>query len=124
MDTIYIIPILIYFVIPIVGLATYIMVVKGLKSKVDSVPYFSTFFLFLVYGGLLLIILTSVFWEWSKLLLSVVLFQGLLSPVVAGLIVFFIKHDFSVYHKWIYFAAIGYFPLLLPVSVFCLIVSS
>ncbi|MDH6308632.1 hypothetical protein M2451_000943 [Dysgonomonas sp. PFB1-18] len=123
MDSIYIIPILIYFVIPIVGLATYIILVKGLKAKIDSVPYFSIFFLFMIYGGLLLIILTSVFWSWSKLLLSAALFQGLYAPIVAGLIVFFIKYDYSVCHKWIYYAAIAYFPLLLPVSIFCLIVS-
>jgi Mn2+/Fe2+ NRAMP family transporter len=120
MDAIYAIPILIYFVIPIAGLVAYIMLVKRMKSELDSVPYFSLFFLFLVYGVLLLIILTGIFWKVSGLLLISIFFLSFPAPIITGIITLFTyrKRELSVYHKWIFNAAGGYSLVLLP---FCFI---
>lgn len=117
MDVIYAIPILIYFVIPIVGLVAYIMLVKRIKSELGSAPYIRLFFLFFIYGGLLITILTSAFWRWSILLSLSTLFLALPAPLITGAITFITHKEYekSIYHKWIVTAAGGYILVLLPV---------
>ncbi|MDH6308631.1 fatty acid desaturase [Dysgonomonas sp. PFB1-18] len=126
MDTIYVIPILIYFVIPIAGLVLYIKLVTKMQFEVDSVPYIRLFFLFFIYGGLLLIILTGIFWKVSGLLLISIFFLLFIAPIITSIITLFTyrKRELSVYHKWIFNAAGGYSLVLLPLVLYCFIVTA
>jgi len=126
MEAIYAIPILIYFVIPIAGLATYIMLVKRIKSELGSAPYIRLFFLFFIYGGLLITILTAIFWEWSGMALLGMAFLILPAPLITGVITFIThkKYDKSVYHKWIFNAAGGYSLVLLPFLLYYCIIAA
>ncbi len=126
MEAIYAIPILIYFVIPIAGLVLYIKLVTKIQFEIDSVPYFSLFFLFLIYGGLLLIILTGIFWKVSGLLLISIFSLSFPAPIITGIITLFTyrKRELSVYHKWIFNAAGGYSLVLLPFLLYYCIIAA
>jgi len=62
------IPIAIYFITPIIGLLGFLYFIKKVVPKKDKTSFqINAFVTFFCLGGLLQIMLTILFWEWSGL---------------------------------------------------------
>jgi len=85
-----------------------------LHEHVVDPPYTSLFLLFVMYGGLLLIISTAAFWEWSGMASIGLAFNVVIAPVIAGLIAWRYRNSkqASPYHLAVYRGGIGYFLAL------------
>jgi hypothetical protein len=56
----------IYLVIPLTGLIIYLGLVRKMKTKkISFPPTIDLFLTFATYGGLLLLALTTLLWQWS-----------------------------------------------------------
>ncbi len=81
-----------------------------MREEIDDPPYFSMFFLFYLYGGVLVIILTSLFWKLSGMTAILTFFLMLAGPVITGIIAIYNtkKKNDSVYHKWVFYSSASY----------------
>ena len=80
--------IFIYLIVPFLGLMAYILLVhKMLNEHFPNPPYLSYFFIFVLYGGLLQIILTGLFWRWSGMASLGAGFLIVMGPIVMGFII-------------------------------------
>ena len=104
-------PILIYLFVPVVGLVSYAFVIRAMRKRaIPNPPVVSYFVLFLPHGGLLLVALTSLFWEWSGLAslgTAALFFAG---PALAFtlLIKNYRKKTLSLFHKAVPIISIGF----------------
>lgn len=120
----YFIAIFIHFVIPLIGIVLFLKVKKNIQKKnIDSPPLKEVFFLFFTYGGLVIVLLTSLFWVWSGLASLGVFFLELIAPIVMLILVFKFKNkrNRSVYHKQVFYFSLLYFliaPILLFITYF------
>jgi len=103
----------IYFIVPLIGLAMYIKVALKMKDDMDDPPYFSLFFLSYIYGGILILILTSLFWKVSGLIVVLTFFLILGGPIITSIIAIInypLKED-SKYHKIIFYSS-GFYSFI------------
>lgn len=102
----------IHFVIPLIGLLYYFwMVHQTRKEKIPNAPIIELFVIFSTYGGLLLAVLTTLFWKWSLMASIGSLYLILGAPILMGLIGYR-RHrtrDFSKYHSGVYVSSMAYF---------------
>src|SRR5690554_8111796 len=60
--------VMIHLVNPVLGIVFYVFLVNKMKkANIKNPPNAALFLEFFIYGGLLLIILTSLFWYWSAM---------------------------------------------------------
>lgn len=60
------VPLIIYFVVPLLGLASFVHLRRRMQSALAvAAPVQAYAFLFVAYGGVLLVLLTDRFWLWS-----------------------------------------------------------
>ena len=107
----------IYFIIPLTGLLFFLQLKKRMKREnVQNRPTIELFIIFATYGGLILVVLTELFWYWSGRA-SLVIFGA---PIVMGIIAYRHRHTrtISKYHKWTYILGVAYF--IVPVLIFIL----
>jgi len=77
-------PILIYLVVPAIGLGAFACVLKTMRRRaIPEPPVISLFALFFLNGSLLLVVLTALFWHWSGLASLGAAFLVLVGPVMA-----------------------------------------
>ena len=110
----------IHLVTPLIRLIIYLRLLQQLKrEKVEDPPVIDLFLTFATYGGPLLVILTTLFWEWSAMASLGSFYLFILGPIVMGVIAYrnFKKRDVSKYHEWTYQAGKAYF-LFLVLSIF------
>ena len=98
-----IIPIVIYLVVPIVGILAYLKIYRDIERKeIPYAPYIPIFILFFAYGGWLVFILTALFWEMSGM--SALGYFVLMIPaplVMIGCITWLYQHrEKSTYHTY------------------------
>ena len=108
-------PFSIYFIIPIIGIGLYFILSKTLLDRGATTAFLAEIlFLFICYGGWLLVILTGVFWEWSGLASAGTLFLIFISPLamLGCAIHLFITRKSSRAHLLAFFAASFYIPLI------------
>ncbi len=106
--------IIIHLIVPLIGLGLYIKLLHSMKEKeIEQPPSKELFILFATYGGLLLIILTTLFWAWSGMASLGFFYLLLGAPIVMGIIAtsLHIKKELSKYHYWAYKATIWYFAI-------------
>lgn len=117
----YIIPIFIYFLLPLIGLWLYLMLVNKMQQQEERPPVISLFIVFAVYGGSLQMILTALFWKWSGLASLGAIFLFLIAPLLMiGIAINnWNKKTNSVYHKWIHICSGMY--LLFEGVLFCVL---
>ena len=107
--------VLIHFIIPVLGIVFYIILLNKMKkANIKNPPKAALFLEFFIFGGLLLIILTSLFWYWSAMAslgFIVVLF---IAPfIMLGLAVYYLrKRNESKYHKITFYLASLYLPII------------
>lgn len=106
----------IHFVIPILGIVFYLILLNRMKkTNIQNPPNVALFLEFFIYGGLLLIILTSQFWYWSFMALIGSIFLVFIAPIVMlGISLFYLwKRNQSTYHKLTFYSALFYIPILI-----------
>lgn len=110
--------IIIHLLIPILGLLTYILLIRKIKKeKISNTPNIDLFLIFATYGGLLLVMLTAIFWEWSGMASLGTFYLIIGGPIVMGTIAYrnFKNKGISKYHMLTYRAGISYF-LITPLA--------
>ena len=77
--------------------------------------------IFANYGGLLIVVLTGLFWYASGMATLGVFYLILIAPIIMGAIAYRNRHakTFSKYHKWTYILGLAY-AVIVPVISFVL----
>ena len=110
--------VLIHLVTPAAGLACYLWLCTRMRRQSSpETLYASYFFLFFVFGGWLMILLTALFWLWSGMASIGALFLAFISPFIAAVIAFGLKgvRAVSAFHRWAF-----WLTLLYAVAIFVL----
>jgi FtsH-binding integral membrane protein len=101
----------IHLIIPLAGLICFIWLTRKMKKEnVVNPPTLALFFVFATYGGLLLVLLTTLFLGWSGLASLGTLYLLVGAPVFMGSIAYDQRknRDNSKYHDWTYRAGLYY----------------
>lgn len=110
---------IIHIIIPFLGAIYFVSITRKMKTdRVINAPKIELFIVFVSYGGLLLVTLTTLFWSWSGLASLGTLYLTLFAPILNGIIAYKmskIKTN-SKYHSYIYYASMSYF-IIAPVMV-------
>lgn len=116
-----IIGLLIHLVVPLVGLLCFINLKRKMKNEnIEKSLIFQLLIIFATYGGLLIILLTTLFWEWSGLASLGTFYLVFCAPLLMVLIAQKqrkVKIN-SKYNKLIYYSGILYFiiaPLMFTI---------
>lgn len=118
--------IFIYLIVPFLGLMAYILLVrKMLNEHFPNPPYLSYFFCFFLYGGILQILLTGLFWRWSGLASLGAGFLVFLGPIIMGLIISNTrkKRKLTIYHNYAFKLARNYIIVITIVIVCSVIIN-
>jgi hypothetical protein len=110
--------IIIHLIIPIVGLLLYILLIRKIKmEKINNPPNVDFFLIFATYGGLLLVMLTTIFWKWSGMASLGTFYLIIGGPIVMGIIAYrnYRNKGLSKYHMLAYKAGLFYF-LITPLT--------
>ncbi|MFK7970384.1 MAG: hypothetical protein AB8F95_08460 [Bacteroidia bacterium] len=110
-----IIPLLIYGIIPVIGgIAYWFLVQKIKKEQITQPPIPDLLVTFLTYGGLLLVLLTSVFWKWSGMASIGSAYLLLAAPIIMGIIAYrnHTKREVSPYHNGLFWAGSAYLLII------------
>ena len=105
----------IHLLIPLAGIAFYTLICRRARREgASKVFQAELFFLFFVYGGWLLVVLTSLLWEWSGMASLGALFLLFIAPLTLIPISVHLwrTRKSSFIHMKAFQAAIGYYPLL------------
>jgi len=114
----------IHLVIPLSGLLFFLQLrIRMKKENIQNKPEIELFIIFATYGGLLLVILTELFWDWSGMASLGTFYLILGAPIVMGLIFYRHRHtrNHSKYHQWTYILAFAYLIVYVIVLVIFLI---
>ena len=113
-----IIALIIHFIIPLIGLISYKKLTKRMKSEnLSKSSNLELFIIFFTYGGLLLVVLTSLFWKWSGMSSLGFLYLILIAPFLMGMIAYknIKMKGNSIYYNYIHKVALFYF-LIAPLT--------
>jgi hypothetical protein len=106
--------ILIHLLVPVAGLAWFLKLKNDMgNEKIENAPIMDLFIIFGTYGGLLIVALTTIFWEWSGMASLGAFYLILIAPVVMGLIAYNNnqRKKISKYHSWTYLSSLLYFAI-------------
>jgi hypothetical protein len=109
-----IVAVIIHLIIPTVGIFLYLKLIAKMKSdNIIHPPILEFFIIFATYGGLLLVMLTSIFWKWSGLASLGIFYLILGAPILLGFIAYqqFQKRKISKYHNWAFQTSILYYVI-------------
>ena len=108
------IPLTIYVLFPLIGLLLFIKIKNKMTiERIISPPLFELLMIFVTYGGLLLVVITSFLWEWSGMASLGVFYLILGAPFIMGYIGYrqFNKRMLSKYNYWAYKFGVLYFVI-------------
>ncbi|KAA9327505.1 hypothetical protein F0P96_16110 [Hymenobacter busanensis] len=106
-----IIGLIIHLFVPLIGLSFFLIIVNRMqRAHVGDAPILELFVVFATYGGLLLIVLTGLFWQWSGMASLGTFYSILGGPVVLAAAAYRLrrKRDISVYHELTFISSILY----------------
>jgi FtsH-binding integral membrane protein len=110
---------LIHVITPIIGLLGFLFLKKKiLKESIENPPLIDLFFIFSIYGGILLIILTELFWKWSGMASLGAFFltiPGFVIMAIIGYRNYKFRHV-SIYHKISYLCGLAY-CIIMPLTI-------
>jgi uncharacterized membrane protein SirB2 len=94
------------------------------KNVTDDVPKIELLIICLTYGGLLLVVLTELFWRWSGMASLGTFYLILVAPIIMGVIAYRHRHTKtnSKYNKWAYLFGLLYFviaPVTFVLLIYC-----
>ena len=102
----------IHFLVPLIGLLYFIYLAYKMKyEKIEDLLIFELFVVFVTYGGLLIVTLTTFLWFWSGMASLGTFYLLLFAPILMGFIAYHNKKekDNSRYHLLLYKSGILYF---------------
>lgn len=114
----YAIAIFIHLLVPLTGVIAFILLWRRMRQEqVQNPPVFEMFMIFLNYGTLVVLLLTSLFWKWSGLASLGTFYLILGAPVTMVLIALRNrgKQTLSQYHRFVYRSSLAYF-VIAPLS--------
>lgn len=104
--------ILIHVIIPLIGIIFFLFLRKKIKEeRIVNPPIAAFFILFATYGGLLMVTITTLFWQWSGLASLGSLYLVLVAPIIMIFLAHIMKKNKmnSKYHELIYYLSTSYF---------------
>lgn len=107
--------ILIHLVVPLAALVSYRLLVRKMdRENIIDPPTVGMIIVFATYGGLLLVVLTNYFWQWSGMASLGLAYLLLVAPFVMGGIAYryYYRRHISRYHNAVFKAGILYFIIL------------
>ncbi|MDT3739259.1 MAG: hypothetical protein RO257_07120 [Candidatus Kapabacteria bacterium] len=113
----------IHLLVPMLGLIYFVLLTKKMrKENLSKSTTYEIFAIFINYGGLVLVTLTTFFWKWSGLSSLGIFYLILIAPIVMGIIAFKNNKykDKSIYYNRIYKAGVLYY-VIAPLTFFILI---
>lgn len=111
---------LIYFIIPFIGVFMYSKLIRKMNfEKIVKPPKIDLFLIFLNYGGLLLIILTSLLWKWSGLASLGAFYLILIAPILMLITAYrnYKNKELSKYHLIIFRLSLLFFTIV-PLGIY------
>lgn len=108
--------ILIHLVVPLAGVGLFLLIRRNmLRAKIEEPPVLLLFILFATYGGLIVAILTALFWYWSGMATLGLVYLLLMAPVAipALALVLYRRRRLSGYHAAAFWLSAAYVPCLL-----------
>jgi hypothetical protein len=112
--------ILIHLVVPLAGVGLFLHLRrKMLDAGIEEPPIILLFFLFATYGGMIVALLTALFWYWSGMATLGLAYLLLAAPIVtlALAIALFRRRRLSGYHAAAFWLSAGYVPWLLLLGI-------
>lgn len=106
---------IIHVVVPVLGVVMYFWLLRRMyKQGIEDPPVAGLFIIFLNYGALLLLMLTSLFWYWSAMASLGGFYAIIVGPFFMVITILHYRklRNRSVYHRWVFRLAIIY-PLLI-----------
>ena len=110
--------ILIYIVLPILGVVAFLILRRKMKSSMENPPTLGLFILFVTYGGLLQVALTAIFCFWSGMASLGFAYLIFIAPVLMGIIAYrnYQRSALSLFHKGMFLGAALYF-IIAPIMI-------
>lgn len=107
----WIIPTIIYVLVPLIGIVGYVLLVKKmLKEEIPEPPIDGYFLLFGIYGVLLILMLTAFFWYYSGMAFLGGLAAIVIGPIISGVLAYrsYRQKGYSLYHFYLHWLSIVY----------------
>lgn len=108
------IAIVIHLIVPLTGLGFFLRLKSKMTlEKITNPPTVELFIIFATYGGLLLVVFTSLFWKWSGLASLGTFYLILPAPVIMGLIAYRnykLRYE-SKYRDWTFKLGLLYYVI-------------
>lgn len=101
----------IHLILPIAGIIAYIRLLRKMRrEQVSDIPRISLFMIFLIYGGVLIVILTELFWKWSGMSSLGLAFLVFVAPIICSIIAWQHRNHTGIsnYHCMLYSMALAY----------------
>lgn len=105
----------IHVAIPAIGIGAYAMLTRKIKQEqTPKPPIMQLFWLFGLYGVVIILILTSLIGKWSGMASLGGFASVSVGPIIAGIIAFkvFENRSLTKYHKLTFWLSIGYLGLV------------
>jgi len=121
-----IIALTIHLILPLTGLLYFFKIKRQIhRENIVNAPTIELFIIFATYGGLLLVTLTTFFWQWSGLASFGTFYLILAAPIVMAIIAIRQRKTKlnSKYHNWAFKSALLYF-VIAPVTLTILLLFS
>jgi fatty acid desaturase len=112
----------IHLIIPLVGLLLFLKLKHKMKREnIENPPTIEFFVIFATYGGLLLVALTTLFWQWSGMASLGLFYLIIGAPIAMGFIAYKQrqKKTISKFHSCTYNSGLLYF-IISPLTIFIL----
>lgn len=96
---------------PLIGVLAFVLLCRRMqRANIPSRPDVQYAFLFLTYGGWLMVLLTSLFWKWSGMASLGVFYLILAAPFVMAGAAFSLRRSYglSVFHRVAFISSIVY----------------
>lgn len=109
-----IIALTIHLLLPLIGLYYFVRLrTRMKKEEIQNAPIIELFIIFATYGGLLLVTLTTLFWQWSGMVSLGTFYLILGAPIAMGIISYRHRKNkiTSKYHKWTYWLGVVYYAV-------------
>lgn len=106
---------LLHLIVVIFGLSGYLRLSLKMRTGIAEPPELQLFLIFGIYGGLLLMTVHSLTWQWSGMASLGLVVLLVAAPIIAIGITYSLrklKHH-SVYHYMLYFAGLLFIPILI-----------
>jgi len=106
----------IHALVPLLGLAAFVLLcVRMKRAGVSAPPYITWFVLFFSIGGWLLVALTALFWEWSGMASLGFFFLVIVAPLLTAASAWKLRRaqSISAFHRVAFFGSVGYSGLML-----------